>query len=197
MKHPELFPDPEDPSKGAIVNGAPGWGDTIITGQLFKALDAKDKKFTLVDPGSAAGLDGTIAKAYERKKGVVSYYWAPTALLGNYKMVRLQIPGQHDAAEWKRCNTVADCPDPKVNPWPTQRAYTLLTTSFSKRATPQVLDYLKKRGWSNDTVAKLLAWESSNQGTGEEGAKHFLKESPDVWKSWVQADVAQKIQASL
>ena len=37
-------------------------------------------------PGSAAGLDGSIAKAYENKEPWLGYYWAPTAILGKYPM---------------------------------------------------------------------------------------------------------------
>src|SRR5690606_38290343 len=65
LKHPELSPAPEDDSKGAVFNGPQGWGGTVVTGQLFKAYEAEKAGFTLVDTGSAAGLDGSIAKAYE------------------------------------------------------------------------------------------------------------------------------------
>ncbi|WP_305034206.1 glycine betaine ABC transporter substrate-binding protein, partial [Paracoccus sp. FO-3] len=81
LKRPDLFPDPEDPAKGAIFNGPAGWGGTVITSQLYKAFGAQAAGFNLVDTGSAAGLDGSIARAYERQQGWVGYYWAPTALL--------------------------------------------------------------------------------------------------------------------
>ncbi|MCB0067542.1 MAG: hypothetical protein KDD77_10345, partial [Caldilineaceae bacterium] len=67
MKHPELFPSPEDPSKGAVVQGPQGWGDTVVTAQLFKALN--NPNFVMIPTGSAAALDGVIAKAYEQKQG--------------------------------------------------------------------------------------------------------------------------------
>ncbi|MGB3900806.1 MAG: ABC transporter substrate-binding protein [Mesorhizobium sp.] len=196
LKHPELFPAPEDSSKGAVFNGPQGWGGTLVTTQLFKAYDAEKAGFTLVDTGSAAGLDGSIAKAYERKEGWMGYYWAPTAILGKYEMVKLDYGVPYDAAEWKRCNTVADCPDPKPNEWPKDHVQTLVTTAFAERAGP-AMDYFSKRSWSNATVNKLLAWMTDNQATGEEGAKHFLKESPDVWTAWVPADVAEKVKKAV
>src|SRR5690606_15325042 len=61
LAHPELFPDPENPDKGVIFNGAEGWGATVVTAQLFKAYEAEKKGFNLIRPGSAAGLDGAIA----------------------------------------------------------------------------------------------------------------------------------------
>ncbi len=197
LKHPELFPAPEDSSKGAVFNGPQGWGGTLVTTQFFKAYEAEKAGFTLIDTGSAAGLDGSVAKAYERKEGWMGYYWAPTALLGKYEMVKLEYGVPHDEAEWKRCNTVADCADPKPNEWPKDSVQTLVTTAFAERAGEPVMDYFSKRSWSNDTVNKLLAWMTDNQATGEEGAKHFLKENPDLWTAWVPADVAEKIKAAI
>jgi glycine betaine/proline transport system substrate-binding protein len=197
LKHPELFPDPEDSKKGAVYNGPQGWGGTIVTAQYYKAFGGEKAGFTLVDTGSAAGLDGSIAKAYERKEGWVGYYWAPTALLGKYAMVKLDAGVPNDPGEWKRCNTVADCADPKPNAWPTDHVVTLVAKSFSEKAGPDVLDYLKKRSWSNDTVNKLMAWMTDNQASGEDGAKHFLKENKDAWAKWVTPDAAKKIEAAL
>ncbi|WP_237154781.1 ABC transporter substrate-binding protein [Oryzibacter oryziterrae] len=197
LKHPELFPDPEDSSKGAITNGPQGWGGTVVTAQLYKAYGAEAAGFNLVDSGSSAGLDGSIAKAYERKEGWVGYYWAPTALLGKYEMVKLGHGVPADAAEWKRCNTVADCPDPKKNDWPMDHVSTLVTKGFADKAGPDVMAYLGKRSWGNDTVNKLMAWMTDNQATGEDGAKHFLKENADIWTKWVSPEAAEKIKASL
>ena len=197
LKHPELFPAPEDRSKGAIMNGPQGWGGTVVTTQLYKAFDGDKHNFTLVDTGSAAGLDGSIAKAYERKRGWAGYYWSPTSLLGKYKMVKLDAGVPEDLAEWKRCETVADCPDPKPNAWPVDHVYTLMSKKFADRAGPDVVGYLNTRAWSNDTVQKLMAWMTDNQATGEDGAKHFLKENEAIWTKWVAPPVAQKVKAAL
>ena len=197
LKNPKLFPDAENPEKGAIVNGPQGWGGTVVTSQLFKAFNAEKAGFVLVDSGSSAGLDGSIAKAYERKQPWVGYYWSPTALLGKYEMVKLDHGVAADPAEWKRCNTVADCPDPKPNAWPVDKVVTLVAKPFSEKAGPEIMDYLNKRSWSNATVNKLMAWMTDNQATGEDSAKHFLKESPDIWTKWVSPAAAEKIKASL
>lgn len=196
LKHPELFPDAEDSSKGAVYNGPAGWGGTVVTTNLYKAFDGDKAGFRLVDPGSAAGLDGSMAKAYEQKKGWVGYYWAPTALLGKYEMVKLDHGVPYDEAEWKRCNTVADCADPKPNEWPRDTVETVITTEFANRAGDAV-NYLKARNWSNATVNKLMAWMTDNQASGEEGAKEFLKTQPELWTKWVSPEVAEKVKASL
>ena len=197
LARPDLFPDPEDPSKGAIHNGPAGWGGTVVTAQYYKAYGAEEAGFTLVDTGSSAGLDGSVARAYEREQGWVGYYWAPTALLGRYEMVKLDAGAPHDEAEWQRCNVVADCPDPKKNEWPTDTVYTLLTSSFAERADDAVLEYFNKRAWSNDTVNRLMAWMTDNQATGDDGAKYFLQNNEDLWSQWVSPEAVEKIKAAL
>lgn len=197
LKHPELFPNPEDSSKGAVFNGPQGWGGTVVTTQFFKAYDAANKNFDLIDTGSAAGLDGSIARAYENKQGWLGYYWAPTAILGRYPMVKLNIDAPHDADEWKRCNSNADCPDPKINDWIADKVETVVTTKFSERAGEPVMTYLGNRSWSNATVNELLSWMTDNQANGDDGAKHFLENKKDVWSKWVSPEAAKKIEAAL
>ena len=198
LKHPDLFPAPENPSRGGILMGPEGWGDTVVTAQLFKAFGASGKGFDLVPTGSAAGLDGAITKAYGRKQGYVAAYWAPTSLLQKYPMVRLDGGVPRSNEEWSRCTTVADCPDPKPNYWVPEPLVTLVSDRFAKRedAAP-VLAYLKNRNWSTATVSGVMSWMTDNQATGVDGARHFLKEERDVWTKWVPADVAEKVRAAL
>ena len=89
IKNAKLFPHPEDGSKSGFYGCPAGWNCQISTGNLFKALKLEDAGFEIVDPGSGAGLSGSIAKAYERGEGWFGYYWAPTAVLGKYKMVKV------------------------------------------------------------------------------------------------------------
>lgn len=194
MAHPELFPAPEDPSKGGVIQGPEGWGDTVVTAQLYKALDGDSKGFELVPSGSAAALDGAITKAYEQKQGFIAAYWAPTSLLVKYPMFRLE--GAHDDAEWTRCTTVQDCPDPKVNYWKPNEMVTLASADFAAKADPAVLEYLGKRSWTQAEVGQVMLWMTDNQANGEDAAKWFIQTMPEVWTKWVPADVAEKVAAA-
>jgi glycine betaine/proline transport system substrate-binding protein len=196
LKHPELFPAPEDDKKGAVHNCPSGWSCQITTGNAFKAWGAADKGFTLVDTGSAAGLDGSIAKAYERKQGWLGYYWAPTSILGKYEMVRLDTGVAHDKAAWDSCNTKLDCANPKMNAWPKADVFTVVTDRFKKTG-GEAYTYLANRQWNNATVNKLLAWMADNQATGEDGAVYFLENNEAVWSKWVTPAAAKKIKAAL
>jgi glycine betaine/proline transport system substrate-binding protein len=196
LKRPDLFPSSENKGMGAVHNCPAGWSCQITTGNAFKAWDAADKGFVLLETGSAAGLDGSIAKANERKQGWLGYYWAPTSILGKYDMVKLDAGVPHDASAWKACNTVTECDQPVKNDWARAEVFTVMTDSFLKSGGPAV-DYLNTRAWSNDTVNALLSWMSDNQATGADGATHFLKTQPEIWSSWVSPEVAEKIKAGL
>lgn len=196
LKRPDLFPAPEDASKGAVTNCPAGWNCQVSTANLYRALGAKEKGFELVDTGSAAGLDGSIANAFENKKGWLGYYWAPTAILGKYEMVKLSFGVEHDKASWDACTAVPDCADPKVNAYPVSDVYTVVTKGFAEKA-GVAMDYVKTRKWDNATVGKVLAWMEDNQGTNEDGAKHFLETYPEMWTTWVAPEVAEKVKAAL
>ena len=197
LKHPELFPNPEDPSRGGIYNGAPGWGATIVTAQLYKANNMADHTFDLLDPGSLAGLDSAISRAYERKEGIIAYYWSPTGLLGRYDMVKVDLGVPHDPVEWKRCTTNADCPDPKPNAWTaSDNIKTLVSQEFFDKG-GEIVDYLKKRQLTAGAINKVLAWMNEHQAKGEDAARHFLEENQDIWTGWVTPEVAEKVKSAL
>ncbi|MAQ35851.1 MULTISPECIES: ABC transporter substrate-binding protein [Thioclava] len=196
LAHPDLFPDPEEPSIGGVYNCPSGWNCQISTANRFKAHKAEEKGFKLVDTGSAAGLDGSIANAYESKKGWLGYYWAPTAILGKYPMVKLDAGVEGDKEAWDNCNSQADCVDPKPNAYPTSDVYTVVTKEFAEN-NAVAMDYLGKREWSNKTVGEFLAWQADNQGTNEDTAYYFLENYPDVWKAWLSDDVIKKVEDAL
>ena len=195
LARPDLFPAPENDSMGAVHNCPSGWSCQVATRNLFEAYDAGEKGFVLVDTGSAAGLDGSIARAYERGEGWLGYYWAPTAMLGRYEMVKLDMGG-HDKEHWDSCTAVPDCADPEPNGWAKSEVFSVVTDEFAEKASV-AMDYIGGRQWDNETVNGLLAWMADNQATGEEAAIYFLENHEDVWSDWVPAEVADKVKAAL
>jgi glycine betaine/proline transport system substrate-binding protein len=196
LKHPDLFKHPEQPDKGAVYGCPSGWACEILMDNLFRAYDGNEKGFELVDPGSAAGLDGSIAKAYEREEPWLGYYWAPTAILGKYDMVKLDMGVEHDPEEWKNCTSQPRCENPKPNAWAPSPVWTVVTPSFAKNS-PDGMKYLEQRAWSNEVANEVLAYMTDNQYTGEDGARYFLKEHEDLWTKWVTDEVAEKVKSSL
>ncbi|ATF10121.1 ABC transporter substrate-binding protein [Candidatus Enterovibrio altilux] len=192
----KFFQHPENPSKAAFYGCPAGWSCQISSNNLFAALNLKNKGFELIDPGSGAGLSGSIAKAYERREGWFGYYWAPTAVLGKYKMVKVDFGSGIDKEHFKTCTIDAECLDPKVTMYPPAAVDTVITESFAQRA-PKVVNYLANRSFDTAELNLLLAWMEKNQADGEIASEYFLNNHADVWMQWVSPEIAQKVKSAL
>jgi len=196
IAHANEFEHPEDPELSAFYTCPAGWNCQISSGNLFEALKLADAGFDLVDPGSGAGLSGAIAKAYERQEPWFGYYWAPTAVLGKYEMVKVDFGSGIDEAEFKNCTTAEDCENPKVTMYPPSMVQTVTTEGFAKRA-PEAYEYLANRAFTNAQMNGLLAWMEDNQADGDVAMEHFLTENADTWTAWVSEEAAAKIKTAL
>jgi glycine betaine/proline transport system substrate-binding protein len=192
----KLFEHPEDPDKAAMIGCPAGWNCQISSGNLFKALDLEKSGFELVDPGSSAGLSGSIAKAYERGEGWFGYYWAPTAILGKYKMVKVDFGSGVDVEHFRSCTTDPDCENPKVTMYPPSPVHTITTEAFAAKA-PAAYDYLTKRSFTNNQMNTLLAWMEDNQADGTIAMEEFMTKNEASWSKWVSPEAAAKIKKAL
>lgn len=188
----KLFKHPEDPDKSMFMGCPAGWNCQISAANLFNALELEEAGFDLVDPGSGAALAGSIAKAYERGEAWFGYYWAPTAVLGKYKMTKVDFGSGINEEHFKACITQEGCEDPKPTMYPPSPVQTVTTESFASKA-PEAYDYFTKRSFTNAQMNELLAWMEDNQADGKVGAEYFLKSQRNVWSAWVTDDVAANI----
>ena len=200
IDNPQLFPHPEDPSKGAFVTCPYGWGCQKSNLNLFRAFDMEAKGWRLLDPGSSAGLDGTIAKASVRNQNWFGFYWTPTALAGKYNMVMLDWGIEYAGDDnWDNCivKSVHECLEPKATAWTTPVVSTVVTQNFLDTASIESINYIQNRVWSTDILNKHLASMESKQLDGRMAAMSFLQKQIDVWKEWVNDEAYQKIIRSL
>jgi len=199
LKHPEFFPYAEDKAKGAFITCPAGWGCQLTNANLFRAFGMKKKGWVLVDPGSAAGLDGSMAKAVERGENWFGYYWSPTAMIGKYNMVKLPFGVDFAGKDnWDKCivKPEKDCADPKPSSWTKSEVHTVITNKFKKKNSTAVT-YLKTRVFPGPVMNSMLVYMKKNQADGGDTAIEFLKRHENVWTKWVPANVAKKIKASL
>ncbi|PLY16007.1 MAG: ABC transporter substrate-binding protein [Sedimenticola sp.] len=192
----KMFKHPENPDKSAFMGCPAGWNCQITSGNLFKALKLADSGFELIDPGSGAGLAGAIAKSYERQEPWFGYYWAPTAVLGKYKMVKVDFNSGTDEKHYVDCISIEGCENPKVTMYPPSPVHTVTTEAFATRA-PEAYAYLAKRAFKNDQMNQLLAWMEDNQADGDIAMEHFLKSYEADWTPWVSKEVADKVKKAL
>ncbi|MEC7645848.1 MAG: glycine betaine ABC transporter substrate-binding protein, partial [Pseudomonadota bacterium] len=198
LARPDLFPHPEDPSKGAFVGCPAGWGCQLANANLYRAFDMEAKGWLLVDPGSAAGLDGSMAKAAERGENWFGYYWSPTAMIGKYSMVPVDMGSWGGSENWDGCivKPEQECAAPKPSSWTESEVHTVITADLADRAGPAV-DYLQKRVFPGPIMNGMLVYMADEQAGGADAAIEFLIKHEDIWSGWVSAEAKAKIKASL
>ena len=200
LEHPELFPDAEDPSKGAFVGCPAGWGCQLANANLFRAFEMEKKGWVLVDPGSAAGLDGSMAKAVESDRNWFGYYWSPTAMIGKYNMIPVDFGIPFAGKEnWDGCivKPEQECSDPKPSARTRSEVNTVVTDSFKNNAGAEAMDFLQNRTYPGEIMNSMLVYMLEEQAEGSDAAVEFLKKHEDVWTKWVSSVVAEKVKAGI
>jgi glycine betaine/proline transport system substrate-binding protein len=192
-KFKELFADPDTPDKGRFVSCPPGWSCEVMNANFFKAYGL-DESFVLFSPGSGGALDAIIARAFTQKKPVVFYYWGPTAMMGRFDMVRLDMD-PFDADKFA-CIGDAACPDPQPTDFVVPEAVKAAAGWLPEEA-PDLADYLDKIVLDTPTIGRMLLWGEENKADAKATAVNFLKTEPDIWTKWVPEDVAEKVKAAL
>jgi len=199
IARPDLFPDKEDPSKGAFMGCPAGWGCQLASINLFRAHDMESKGWKLLDPGSAAGLDADIVRAGEQGEPWFGYYWSPTTIIGKYDLKKVDLGPFAGTDNWNNCIALeADkCADPQPSGWTESRVNTLLSDNFYYNAPAGAMDYFKARTWPGTVMNSMLVWMDANQAGGADATNYFLQTYPEVWKTWVDADTAASVEAAM
>jgi glycine betaine/proline transport system substrate-binding protein len=199
LKRPDLFPHPEDPSKGGFHICPPGWNCELSNRNHFRAWEMEAKGWMIVETGSAAGLDGSIAKAAERGENWFGYYWSPTALIGKYNMQAVDMGEYAGKDNWDNClsKPEQECANPLKSSWVKSEVYSVATDNFKKTAGKDGMNYLKNRTYPGPVMNGMLVWMGENQAEGADAAIEFLKTKEDVWGKWVSGSAKKKIKAAL
>ncbi len=195
LANPQLFPHPEDSSKGGFYGCPAGWNCQITTTQMFKAFGMADAGFEFIDPGSGGALSGAMGEAINKEEGWFGYYWGPTAILGKYPMVKLDEGVDHNFDTWMSEINDLNVEAPGRNKYPASTVETYVGSDMLDNYV--VMNYLEKRSFPNTLLSQLLAWKDSEQAEAEEAAEYFLINNEDVWKSWTSSDARLKIKEEL
>ena len=152
--------------------------------------------WNLIDPGSAAGLDGSIAKHSEQGEHWFGYYWNPTSIIGKYDMRAIDMGSWAGADNWDGCVALgnAGC---EASSWTASRVNTLLSDNMYYNGPTGAMAYFEARTYPGTVMNAMLVWMEDTGGTGADAATEFLSSQGDTWKAWVSADVAASVEASL
>ena len=160
----------------------------------------KKKGWVLIDPGSAAGLDGTISKAADSGSPWFGYYWNPTSMVGKYDLQPVDFGVPYGGDEnWNGCivKPEQECANPKQSAWIESEVNSLVTANFAKTGGKDVLKYVEKRTYPGPVMNGMLVYMADNQAKGSDAAIEFLKQHEAVWGKWVSAGAKKKIKAGL
>ncbi len=178
-----LFPDPEDPSKGIIYGGPEGWSATEFLHNKIEALGLDEVyNFRTIDSG--ATLAATLSGAYQRKEPWLGYYWEPTWVMGLYDMTLI------DDEPYSEENF-----NQGIGAFPTVDVQVVATPDFVEKH-PEITAFLKNYTTSSELTSQALGYMQDNEAESEEAAVWFLKEN-DMWKDWVSDEALSKIESAL
>jgi glycine betaine/proline transport system permease protein/glycine betaine/proline transport system substrate-binding protein len=183
-KYPEVFKDPEDPSKGRLYGALPGWAiDKIMYNKyMFYGLD---ETFTYFQPGTDAAMSAAMVSAYDKGEAIAAYYWEPTWLLGKYDFVLLEdAPYQEDLFQDGKCA----CPAVPV--------MICVSNQFAE-SNPEFCEFLSKYETSSALCSEALAYMQETGSNYADTAKWFLGEHSELVDEWLTADQAQKLREAL
>ena len=158
-----------------------------------------EKGWVLVDPGSAAGLDGSLNKSLTREENWFGYYWSPTTLIGKHNMFKADFDVPFVGKKhWDGCivKSEQDCANPKRSSWTTSEVNTVITSNFKKNASV-ALDYIGKRVYPGSVMNSMLVYMDNEKAEGEDAAYYFLEKHENIWEKWISPDVAKKVKSSL
>jgi len=179
---------------GRFHNCPDGWGCRIANDNLIKAFDFAGHGLEVFNHGSGDTLPASMAAAYDNREPWFGYYWGPTAVLGRYNMVAVDM-GPHDP-EIHACNQTQDCATPGISSYPAAPVLTVVTADFADR-NPDIFALVSNISFGTQGLSNLLAWQADNSASAEEAAVHFLTTSQETWRGWINEAAAEKLSAIL
>ena len=183
-KYASLFADPEDPQKGLILGGIPGWEITEIMEKKVEAYGLGNS-FNYVEAGSNAALDSAITSAYDKKQPIVTYYWEPTWLMGKYDFVLLEDePYQPETFR----DGIGACPPVTVT--------VAVSNSFAEEH-PEFCSFLSKFHTSSALISEGLYHMQKTGDDHEAAALWLMQEHPELVDEWLEADQKEVLDAKI
>ncbi|MGF1529219.1 MAG: ABC transporter substrate-binding protein [Candidatus Competibacterales bacterium] len=193
-RYKELFRDPEEPSKGRFYNCIAGWTCEEVNSRKLVAYDLAEH-YTNFRPGTGAALAAAIESNIKRRRPILFYYWGPTRVLGKVgdQVTMLEEP-PFDPETWQKMN---DTPTPEeAVAYPVLETVVGVNTEFAQQA-PTVVEFLSAYETSNALISGVLAYMQDTGKSAEEAARHFLETREDIWTTWVDDAVAERVKAAL
>lgn len=183
--YPEIFPDPEDKSKGRIVGAPSSW---VLSEFLAEKIETYglDDKYNYLAPGSDSAIVASLVGAYNKGEPWVGYYWSPTSITAQYDLTLLE-DHPYDEAIWDENKGTEFAPDDVV----------VAVHKDMETQAEDVVEFLKNYETSSELTENMLNYLEDNEADPDETAKWWMNEHEDLWTTWVPEDVAEKVKEYL
>lgn len=181
-QYKELFQNPENPSKGLIINGPVGWECEIVLIEQV-ATYGLDVDYDIMNAGSTEGLFASLQGAYNKGEPWIGYLWAPTWIAGALDLTLLEQPA-YDEVVWNEDHGCS---------WPSVDLFIAGHKDFPDKA-PDVADMFSEWKLDTATLNEVLAYMLETGGEPSDAAVWFLKNREAIWTEFVPADIAQNVK---
>ena len=186
-EYPEVFLDPENPSKGRMYGSITGWEVDTILQKKFENYGL-DENFIYFSPGSDTALQTAIINAYDKGEPVAAYYWEPTALLGKYDMVLLKDEPYENEEAFLAGETEL----------PAMRVTIAVSNDFyNEEKNSEFIEFLSNYESSSELTSKALAYMEDEDASYEEAAQWFILNHKDIVSSWLNEEQVEVLYTSL
>ncbi|KAF0281391.1 ABC transporter substrate-binding protein [Spiribacter roseus] len=168
-----------------------GWGCRIVNDSLKEAFDLEGNGIEVFNHGSGETLQAAMASAYEAGEPYFGYYWGPTAPLGKYDFVSVDLGPYNE--EVHDCNQNTECNEVGVSSFPSASVFNVVTADLAERE-PEAFELMQNVTFDNDVMNGLLAWHTDNEATVDEAVVYFLQNNQEEWMSWLSEDARSNLQ---
>jgi len=184
-QYKDLFTDPNDPSKGAVMNCIIGWQCQKINRAKWFAYGLYDT-YNVVEPGGGAALKAAIVGPYAAEEPFLSYYWEPTDVVNLRDLTLLEEPAWTSECQAALDAAVQEEPYESTMgcAFPSGDVHTGIHKSLKERA-PEVTEFLANFYMGAGVLAEMEVWKADNDADWIDVAVEYLKKNRDIWTTWI------------
>lgn len=179
-----VFKDSENPNKGRIYGGIPGWAIDEIMYKKFLAYGL-DENYNYFRPGTDAAMSAEMISAYDKGVPIVAYYWEPTWLLGKYDFVLLE-DEPYDPVLYEQGLT--ECPSVTI---------TVGASNGFAESNPEFCEFLRNYSTSSALLSEALAYMQDTKANYEATARWMMTTHPELLDTWLTAEQATQMKQAL
>lgn len=171
-----LFSTETSGAQGVLLSGDASWENNLE--DIIRNLGLN---FEVVYTGSESTLVQTIDRAYENQLPVLFYFVEPHPIHDRYNLVRLRLPEYSDD-----CFATAEVGGIDCD-YPSQVLIKVAYPGLESEA-PAAFAFVRNFYYPtvDDYLELMIAVEEST--TPESGARRWMADHPEVWRSWLEGE---------